>query len=115
MAHLKQVYRTNIIDTDLKPRGLLNELCIETKIKKFPNVCIALRIFCTLPVSISSNERSFSKLAIIKNKFRNSTNQDRLVSIDFYLDKIIQLSRRNFFIGKFDPKAPFRGPKMAKN
>ena len=94
---------------------MLNEL-LKLKLQKtIPNVCIALRIFCTLPVFVSSNERSFSKLATIINKFRNFTNQDRLVSIDFYLDKIIQLSRRNFFIGKFDPKAPFWGPKTAKN
>ena len=34
MAHLKQVYATNINETELKPKDLLNELFIETKIRK---------------------------------------------------------------------------------
>lgn len=81
MAHLKQIYATNINERELKPIDLLNKL-LKLKLENiFPNVCIALRIFCTLPVSVSSNERSFGKLAIIKNKLRNSTNQDRLVSL----------------------------------
>ena len=84
MAHLKQVYATNINETEFKPIDLLNKL-LKLKLENiFPNVCIALRIFCTLPVSVSSNERSFSQLAIIKNKLRNSTNQDRLVSLSIF-------------------------------
>ena len=59
-AHLKQVYATNINETELKSIDLLNELLKLKSEKKIPNVCIALRIFCTLPVSVSSNERSFS-------------------------------------------------------
>ena len=44
----------------------------------FPNVCISLRIFCTLPVTIATGERSFSKLKHIKNVLRNTMGQDRL-------------------------------------
>ena len=29
----------------------------------FPNICISLRIFCTLPVTVAQAERSFSRLA----------------------------------------------------
>lgn len=43
-----------------------------------PNAVIAYRIFLTIPVSVASGERSFSKLKIIKNYLRNSMNQDRL-------------------------------------
>ena len=32
----------------------------------FPQMCIALRNFITMPVSVAEGERSFSKLAIIK-------------------------------------------------
>ena len=32
----------------------------------FPNTSIALRIFFTLPVTVESGERSFSKLKLIK-------------------------------------------------
>lgn len=33
----------------------------------FPNICVLLRIFLTIPVTVASAERSFSKLKIIKN------------------------------------------------
>ena len=66
MAHLKQVYATNINETELKPIDLLNNL-LKLKLENiFPNVCIALRIFFTLPVSVSSNERSFTRSDRIK-------------------------------------------------
>ena len=32
----------------------------------FPNTCIALRILLTVPVTVASGERSFSKLKLIK-------------------------------------------------
>lgn len=44
----------------------------------YPNLWIALRIACTLPVTVASAERSFSKLKLIKNYLRSSMGQDRL-------------------------------------
>ncbi len=44
----------------------------------FPNVFIALRIFLTLPVTVASGERSFSKLKLIKTYLRSSMSQERL-------------------------------------
>lgn len=44
----------------------------------FPNICVALRIFCTLPATVASAERSFSKLKIIKNYLRSAMSQERL-------------------------------------
>ncbi|XP_045462154.1 uncharacterized protein LOC123672187 [Harmonia axyridis] len=38
----------------------------------FPNLCIVLRIILTLPMSVASAERSFSKLKLIKSYVRNS-------------------------------------------
>ena len=35
-------------------------------------------LFITLPVTVASAERSFSKLKIIKNYLRSTTGQDRL-------------------------------------
>lgn len=43
-----------------------------------PNLDIALRILLTLPVSVASGERSFSKLKIIENYLRSSMSQERL-------------------------------------
>lgn len=47
----------------------------------FPNVMIALRILLTLPVAVAAAERSFSKLKILKNYLRTTTNQERLTSL----------------------------------
>ena len=38
-------------------------------------------IFVTLPVTTASCERSFSKIAIVKNKLRSTMPQDRLQSL----------------------------------
>ncbi|GBM95478.1 hypothetical protein AVEN_213846-1 [Araneus ventricosus] len=49
--------------------------------ENYSNLTTALRIYLTLPVSVASNERSFSKLKIIKNYLRNLTKQDRLSNL----------------------------------
>lgn len=43
-----------------------------------PDVCIAFLLFLTLPVTVSSAERSFSKLKLIKNYLRSTMSQQRL-------------------------------------
>ncbi|EZA54577.1 Zinc finger MYM-type protein, partial [Ooceraea biroi] len=50
-------------------------------IESYPNINVALRIFLTLPVSIASCERSFSKLKLIKNYLRSTMGQERLSSL----------------------------------
>lgn len=47
----------------------------------YPNITTALTIFLTLPVSVATNERSFSKLKIIKNYIRNLSGQQRLSNL----------------------------------
>lgn len=44
----------------------------------FPEVCTALLLFLTIPVTSVSAERSFSKLKIIKGYLRSTKTQDRL-------------------------------------
>lgn len=44
----------------------------------FPDLCTAFMLFLTLPVTVASAERSFSKLKIIKNYLRSTMSQDRL-------------------------------------
>ena len=44
----------------------------------FPNIHTALKIFCTLPVTTSSAERSFSTLKLIKTYLRNTMSENRL-------------------------------------
>ncbi|CAB4018775.1 zinc finger MYM-type 1-like, partial [Paramuricea clavata] len=47
----------------------------------YPQICICLRIFLSIPVSVASGERSFSKLALIKNRLRSTMSQERLSSL----------------------------------
>ena len=44
----------------------------------YPNTNVALRLFLTIPVTVASNERSFSKLELIKNYLRSTMGQERL-------------------------------------
>ena len=74
---LKSIHSSNIGEP-LAPLALLNKLN-ELKLNNlFPNICIVLRIFLTLPVTVASAERSFSVLARIKNHCRATMGQKRL-------------------------------------
>ncbi|KAK9697609.1 hypothetical protein RND81_08G048500 [Saponaria officinalis] len=44
----------------------------------YPNIWIAYRIIFTIPVSVASAERSFSKLKLIKSYLRSTMSHDRL-------------------------------------
>lgn len=63
------------------PHTLLQYLFTNDLISTFPNTAIALRILLTLPVSVASGERSFSKLKIIKKYLRSTMHQQRLSNL----------------------------------
>jgi hypothetical protein len=48
------------------------------KVDNYPNVSIAYRILFTMPVTVASAERSFSKLKLLKNYLRSVMSQERL-------------------------------------
>jgi hypothetical protein len=75
---LKMIHRANFGDSCLTPINLLNKLTQMNLEPLYPYVSITLRIFLTLPVTVASAERSFSKLKIIKNYLRSTMGQERL-------------------------------------
>lgn len=77
IMHLKHIYSANF-EENAKPIDLLNAIVQKNLNSIFSNVCVALRIFCTLPVSVASAERSFSALSKIKNAQRSCSTQTRL-------------------------------------
>ena len=48
------------------------------RMDSYPNVSIAYRILFTVPVTVASAERSFSKLKLLKNYLRSTMSQERL-------------------------------------
>ena len=44
----------------------------------FPNAFIAYRVLLTIPVTVASGERTFSKLKLIKNYLRSTMSQERM-------------------------------------
>ncbi|XP_050523747.1 uncharacterized protein LOC126895659 [Daktulosphaira vitifoliae] len=47
----------------------------------YPDVCTDLLMFLTVPVTTTKDERSFSKLKLIKNYLRSTMQQERLSSL----------------------------------
>ena len=82
MCHLPSVHRGNFVEkSSLHPLALLNRITEYRLNSIFPNVCVALRIFLTIPATVASAERSFSKLKLINNYLRTTMIQDRLVGL----------------------------------
>ena len=92
---LKDIHVSNFGDKQLRPIKLLNKI-YELKLSKlFPNCCVALRLFCTLPVTVAEGERSFSTLDRVKNCKRSTMTQERLSALSI-------LSIESELAGKLD-------------
>ena len=63
----------------------------------FPNVFVAFRIYLSLMVTNCSGERSFSKLALIKNKLRSTMMDERLSALTLMSIESDILRQINFF------------------
>uniref|UniRef100_A0A674JXE3 HAT C-terminal dimerisation domain-containing protein n=1 Tax=Terrapene triunguis TaxID=2587831 RepID=A0A674JXE3_9SAUR len=63
------------------PNAVLEYMCRNKMTTLFPNAFVALRILLTLPVTVASEERSFSTLKLIKTHLRSTMTQERLVGL----------------------------------
>jgi hypothetical protein len=63
------------------PVKILQFLTINKRYNDFPNTHIALRILLTVPITVASGERSFSKLKLIKTYMRSTMLQERLTNL----------------------------------
>ena len=66
MQHLPLVHKANFGKPELKPLELLNLLTDYKHCETFPNVCVSLRIFLTIPATITSAERSLANSNLSK-------------------------------------------------
>lgn len=71
---------------ELKNKNLIRDvtemlMCHSKASSSFSDIITAGVIFLTLPVSVASAERSFSKLKLIKNYLRSTMSQHRLSSL----------------------------------
>ncbi|KAF0762752.1 Uncharacterized protein FWK35_00006458 [Aphis craccivora] len=60
------------------PLALLQLITTYSLRAEYPNVETALRIFLTLPITVATCERSFSKLKLIKKHLRSIMGQERI-------------------------------------
>ncbi|KFM71172.1 Zinc finger MYM-type protein 1, partial [Stegodyphus mimosarum] len=78
MEALKSVFPSEFFENSFKMFKFLSN---NDRAMTFPNLFIAFRIFLKILVSIAYEERSFSRLKLIKNHLRSTMNQDRLNSL----------------------------------
>jgi hypothetical protein len=67
IKQLKKVHESNFGRDLLRTLDLLNSLYQYKLGNLFPNICVSLHILLTIPATITSAERSFSKLNLVKN------------------------------------------------
>lgn len=76
-----RAFLSGMFKVKITPLVVLNFIKQHTIQDLYPNVWIAMRILLTVPVTVASGERSFSKLKLIKTYLRSTMLQSRLSSL----------------------------------
>ena len=61
--------------------GALQYLVRSDSIESYPNLTAALKVMLTVPITVASGERSFSKLKLIKTYLRSTMTEERLSNL----------------------------------
>ena len=77
------IYELKVLQLTLTDRQMFAMEIFEfvKEMDSYPNVSIAYRILFTMPVTVASAERSFSKLKLLRNYLRSVMSQERLNSL----------------------------------
>lgn len=75
------MYTPNFEHEQLKSLELLNHFQKINLANVYPNLCIALSIFYTIPATVANAELSFSIMKRVKNVLRTTMMQQRLSSL----------------------------------
>lgn len=86
------------MEKNMNSYEILSYITTNLLLELFPNLVVALRIVLTLPVSVASAERSFSKLKLIKTYLRSIMSQERLtglalISVEHQLSSSLNYSK----------------------
>nr|XP_047124137.1 uncharacterized protein LOC101241093 [Hydra vulgaris] len=74
-------FLSEMIKDKITPIIVLNFIKQHKMQDLYPNTWIAMRILLTIPVTVASGEKSFSKMKLIKTYLRSTMPQDRLSSL----------------------------------
>ena len=70
----------------------------------YPNSAIVIRIFLAIPVTVSTCERNFNQVKLIKNYMRSTMAQERLFSLAIISNKLADTLNFDDVITEFAPK-----------
>ncbi|XP_068240913.1 uncharacterized protein [Palaemon carinicauda] len=112
LCHELQAVARRLQPDTVTPLDVLKFICEQGLVHSVPNTFVALRILLTLPVTVASGERSFSKLKLIKTYLRSTMTEERLVGLAMVSieNEIAQKVDLKNLVADFDKKKARKAP-----